>query len=283
MKPFARRRRSLLLLAPALLFARPAVADTPAVGAPGRIARLRLGKAEQAPRAQLDGRRLLVRQERGEWVALAGIPLSAKVASKLFVDVERHDGTRERRRITVVDRKYSVQYLTVAPDQAELPAEKVARYEEERQHLTKVLRTFTETGPESIDLLQPVAGRRSSSFGSRRVINGMARSPHGGLDIAAPEGTPVAAASAGRVLDAAEYLFLGRTVVLDHGQGLLSLYSHLSEVAVAPGETVAAGAIIGKVGATGRATGPHLHFSVYLNAASVDPAIFLPADTLLER
>src|SRR3954468_23175657 len=123
MKPLARRRRSLLLLAPALLFARPVLAarDTPVIGAPGRVARLRLGKAEQPPTAQLDGRRLLVRKERGEWVALAGIPLSAKVASKLSVSIEQPDGTRERRRITVVDRKYSVQYLTVAPDQADLP------------------------------------------------------------------------------------------------------------------------------------------------------------------
>jgi len=251
-------------------------AYAPAVAAPGRVARVRLGIAEQPPQAQLDGRRLLVRQERGEWVALAGIPLSAKTAATLSVEVAHGDGRLEARRITVIDRKYRTQYLSVDADQADLPAEQVARYEQERAHFAQVLRTFTEAGPANLALLQPVAGRRSGTFGSRRVINGVARNPHGGLDIAAPSGTPVAAASAGRVIDAGDYLFLGRTIVLDHGQGLLSLYAHLSAIDAAAGETVAAGATIGKVGATGRATGPHLHFSVYLNAAAVDPAIFLP-------
>jgi murein DD-endopeptidase MepM/ murein hydrolase activator NlpD len=217
-----------------------------------------------------------VRYERGEWVAHAGIPLSAKAASTLPVEVTYGDGRIEVRRVTVVDKKYRTQHLSVEADQADLPTEQLARYEQEREHLAKVLRTFTEAGPASLALLQPVAGRRSGTFGSRRVINGVARSPHGGLDIAAPAGTPVAAAGAGRVADIGEYLFLGRTIVLDHGQGLLSLYAHLSAVDSTAQEAVAAGATIGKVGATGRATGPHLHFSVYLNAAAVDPAIFLP-------
>jgi murein DD-endopeptidase MepM/ murein hydrolase activator NlpD len=266
-----------LLLLPALLLAFPALpAPDVAADAPGRVARLRLGSADPAPRATLDGRRLMVRRERGEWVALAGIPLSAKAGAKLQVEVTYGSGKREVRPVAVLAKKYPMQHLTVPADQADLPPELLARYEHEREHLARVLRTFTELGPTGLAMLQPVAGRRSGTFGLRRVINKVPRSPHGGMDIAAPTGTPVAAARAGKVVDSGEYLFLGRTIVLDHGQGLLTLYAHLSAVHAASGDPVAAGATIGEVGATGRATGPHLHFSVYLNAVSVDPEIFLP-------
>jgi len=247
----------------------------PADAAPGRVAQLRLGPADHAPKAHYEGRRLLVRQEHGEWIALAGIPLSVKAGTKLPIEID-YGGRREVRALPVVRWKYRVQRLDMPTEQADLPPELLARYEEEREHFARVLRTFTEAGPAALGLLQPVPGRRSGSFGLRRVINGVARSPHGGLDIAAPTGTPVVAAAPGRVVDAGEYLFLGRTIVLDHGQGLLTLYAHLSAMHVGPGGVVAAGATIGEVGTTGRATGPHLHFSVYLNAASVDPAIFLP-------
>lgn len=268
----------LVALAACAALASPALPAPQAPAAvPGGIARVRLGTAEAPPAAYLDGQRLMVRREGGEWTAIAGIPLSAKAGTKLKVEVDYGGGRRKVRRVAVVDKKYATQHLSVAPDQAELPAEQVARYQREREHLLQVLRTFTDPVPESLDMLQPVDGRRSGTFGLRRIINGMPRSPHGGMDIAAPTGTPIAAPRAGRVIDAGEYLFLGRTVVLDHGAGLLTLYSHMSAIDVAVGDTVAAGATIGKVGNTGRATGPHLHFSVYLNSVSVDPEIFLGA------
>ena len=271
------RRRSLLLLASALLlpFAAFAAKRKPPVAVPGGVARVSLAAGDPAPKAHLNGNRLLVRREKNEWVAVAGIPLSAKAGTTVRVEVDFANGKREVRSVKVVDKKYLTQHLSVPPGQADLPEEQVLRYQQEREHLAQVLRTFSEPGPESLALLQPVPGRRSGSFGLRRVINGMPRSPHSGLDIAAPEGTPVVATAPGRVADSGEYLFLGRTLVLDHGHGMLSLYSHLSAVDVEAGATVAAGVPIGKVGSTGRATGPHLHFSVYLNAVSVDPAIFL--------
>jgi murein DD-endopeptidase MepM/ murein hydrolase activator NlpD len=273
------RRRTFLFLAPALLLAglahpaQPSAAPAPQ----GGLARIRLGKAGAAPKAWLDGRRLLVRRERGQWVAIVGIPLIAQPRSILSVEVEYADGGRETRALRVVEKKYATQHITMDPGVADFPPDQLQRFEQEREHLRQVLRTFSEAGPASLSLRQPVEGRRSGSYGSRRVINGVPRNPHQGMDISAGEGTPIAAAAAGRVIDSGDYLFLGRTVVLDHGQGLLSLYSHLSAVDTAPGEFVKAGAAIGRVGMTGRATGPHLHFSVYLNAVAVDPEIFLPA------
>jgi murein DD-endopeptidase MepM/ murein hydrolase activator NlpD len=273
------QRRQFLLFA--ILASAPALAASPKPVAtfPGGVARLHLGASDRAPKATLDGRRVLVRREGDEWVAHAGIPLSAKVKSKLAVEVVYADDRREARTVTVVSKNYLTQHLNVPKDKADLPPQQVAQFEQEREHLRRVLQTFTETDPRSLALLQPVPGRRSGSFGLRRVINGVPRAPHGGLDIAADEGTPILATAAGRVLDAGEYLFLGRVLILDHGQGLLSLYAHLNAVDVAVGDAVGAGATIGKVGMTGRVTGPHLHFSVYLNAASVDPAIFLPRVT----
>src|SRR3954464_11595653 len=223
-----------------LVLAGQAVAapDPNVTAAPGRVARLHLGAGDQAPKASVDGRRVLVRRAGGEWLALVGVPLSAKRGATLPVEVVQGDGRREVRPVFVVRWKYTTQHLELPPEQAELAPEQLARFEQEREHFRQMLRTFTETGPASIALRQPVAGRRSGSFGSRRVINGEERNPHAGLDIAADAGTPVAATAAGRVIDTGEYLFLGRTIILDHGQGLLSLYAHLSEIEAQAGERV---------------------------------------------
>ena len=225
----------------------------------------------------MGGTRVLVVRDGGEWIALVGIALSTKVGSRLRVEAERGDGTIASYELTVAPKDYASQHLKVPPGQVELSAEDLARYERERAHLAGVIGTFTEDAPSTLVMVQPAAGVRSSSFGRRRYFNGKARNPHGGMDIAAPVGTPVVAAGAGRVIDIGDYFFSGRTLVLDHGAGLLSLYAHLSGVDTRIAQNVAAGEPIGKVGATGRVTGPHLHFSVYLNTTAVDPALFLPA------
>jgi murein DD-endopeptidase MepM/ murein hydrolase activator NlpD len=274
------RRRTLLALAPALLAAtwlpRARATSVPrGAPVPGGFARIALGASAAPPRARLGKSRLLVARDGDEWFALVGIPLAAKAGSKLQVEVERAGATR-RFDIGVEPKQYAAQHLKVPPGQVDLSPEDLARYERERVHLAAVLETFSDVAPATLAMVQPTPGRRSGTFGLRRYFNGQPRSPHTGMDIAAPAGTPVAAANAGRVIDVGDYFFPGRTVILDHGQGLLTLYSHLSAIDAGVGEPVAAGGPIGKVGATGRVTGPHLHFSVYLNAVAVDPALFLP-------
>lgn len=276
------RRRFLLSLPPAI-FAAAALAGSPTAQfprpspVPGGVARIQLGAAPHPPRVRVDGTRVLVVRDGGEWIALVGIPLSTKPGSRLRVEAERGDGTVASYTVTVAPKDYATQHLKVPPGQVELSPEDLARYERERTHLAGVLRTFTEDVPSTLAMVQPAAGVRSSSFGRRRFFNGKARNPHGGMDIAAPVGTPVVAAGAGRAIDIGDYFFSGRTIVLDHGAGLLSLYAHLSGVDIRIAQNVAAGEPIARVGATGRVTGPHLHFSVYLNSAAVDPALFLPA------
>jgi len=243
---------------------------------PGGIARIPLGPSDAEPKASVKGNRVLVTREGADWIALVGIALDVKAGSRLRLRVDRGDGNFSLLRIDVGAKKYASQHLRVPQEQVELPARQLLRYEREQVHLRKVLATFSDAPPEALMLRQPAPGTRSATFGLRRYFNGEPRRPHNGMDIAAPEGTPVLAVAAGRVADAGDYLFSGNTLILDHGHGLLSLYAHLKTIQAKVGDSVAAGAQIGEVGATGRVTGPHLHFSVYLNAAAVDPALFLP-------
>src|SRR5258708_1042260 len=186
-----RRRRLVLSLAAALpalgvLRARAAGAARFS-GAQGGIAKVVLGSAEQAPVARVDGRRVLVMREGGEWIALVGISLDAKPGTKLRLEIEPAASLE----IEVAGKKYAEQHLDVPPGQVDLSPEDLARYRREQAHLHEVLGIFTAEAPATLRLLQPVPGQRSSSFGSRRFFNRQARRPHGGMDIAAPAGTPV--------------------------------------------------------------------------------------------
>jgi murein DD-endopeptidase MepM/ murein hydrolase activator NlpD len=259
----------------------PAVADAllPATAAvPGGVASVDLGPQPTRPSASYAGKPVMVRKRGAMWVAIVGIGLSADPKQAQHVVVRNAEGGERRVGFKLAAKQYAEQRLTVAPKHVELSPEDLARYEREKAHLDATLRTFSAgREPPSLRLLQPTDGSRSSSFGLRRVFNGQSRAPHSGMDIAAPAGQPVLCAAAGEVLDTGDYFFNGQTVIVDHGQGLLTLYCHLSATDVERGQVLEAGAPLGKVGATGRATGPHLHFSVFLNAQSVDPALFLPA------
>jgi murein DD-endopeptidase MepM/ murein hydrolase activator NlpD len=241
---------------------------------PGGVAVVPLGAAPQPPQVRYRGVPVLVAGDASRWVAVVGIALAAQ-PGRATLEVERPGRPPERRTFVVEPVRYAEQRLKVAPGHVELSPEDLARYEREREHLARVAATFSEAPPASLRLAQPTPGSRSSSFGLRRVFNGQSRNPHSGMDIAATQGTPVTAAAPGRVIDTGDYFFNGNTVWIDHGAGLLTMYCHLATIAVQVGDTVATGTSIGTVGATGRVTGPHLHWSVSLNRAMVDPSLFL--------
>ena len=242
---------------------------------PGGVAIVNLGPEPSPPLARFNGERVLVAGDASGWFAVVGIPLDAKVGAALPLTVERAEREPETIALEIGRKRYATQHLSVKPEQVELSPADLARHEQERAHLRGVLRTFSESAPDSLLLLQPCEGPRSDSFGKRRFFNRQPRSPHSGLDIAAPDGTPVIAAGTGNVLDVGDYFFSGKTLILDHGRGFLTLYAHLSAIDAMTGDRVAAGKRIASVGATGRVTGSHLHFSVYLNATAVDPELFI--------
>ena len=251
-----------------------------ALAVPGGVVRLSLGPAAQPPAAFADAAQqipLLVLGDMIEWTAVVGIPLSAPLGAAHITARATADSPARQVAYTVLDKRYREQRLSVAPRTVDLSPENQARYERERDHQAVVMATFSTPLPERLAMQVPTPGRRSSSFGLRRVFNGQARNPHSGMDIAAATGTPVNAPLPGKVIDTGDYFFNGQTVWLDHGGGLLSMVCHLSAINAQVGDVVQTGQRIGAVGATGRATGPHLHWGVMLNRSMVDPALFLPA------
>ena len=155
------------------------------------------------------------------------------------------------------------------------PAELMARIERESAHLKTVRSRWRDNHATDAAFVLPAAGRLSSRFGVARVLNGKPRSPHAGLDVAVGVGTPLVAPGDGIVIDTGDYYFCGKTLFIDHGNGLISLYCHLSEHIAKIGDAVKQGERVGLSGGTGRATGPHLHWSVYLNGTAVEPELFL--------
>jgi murein DD-endopeptidase MepM/ murein hydrolase activator NlpD len=225
---------------------------------------------------QWEGHRVVVVSDGARRKALVGIALAVEPGEHALT-VQNAGGATRIIPIKVLPKKYREQKLTVPQRQVDLSPEDAARVEKEQQHLRAIYDSFSDVLPPTFTLRVPVAGIRQNSFGSRRVFNGQSRNPHSGMDIAAGTGTPILAPADGTVVDVGNYFYNGNNVLIDHGRGFITMYCHLSAFAVKAGDQVKAGQVIGKVGATGRVTGPHLHFGVLLNGASVDPALFLPA------
>ena len=253
-----------------------AAPELPQVSAvPGGVVILDVGPVTApVPEIHYNDHRVMVVADAERWRAIVGIPLSVEPGKQL-VRIGRDGEKPTYRSFKVASKTYAVQRLKVPPAQVNLSKEDTARVARERVRIDAALDTWTDSGPADLRLQQPVDGVRSSSFGLRRVFNDESRNPHSGMDIAAGSGTPIHAPAPGTVVDTGEYFFNGRTVFIDHGAGLITMYCHMSAIDVQPGQKVATGDVLGKVGATGRVTGPHLHWGVSLNRAFVDPALFL--------
>ncbi len=244
---------------------------------PGGLALLALGASADRPVAHYAGLPVLVIGKTSGWTAVVGITLDAKPGDTVL-QVRRGSTAAVPVPLRIGPHRYPEQRLTVAPGHVDLSADNLARHQLERERQALVINSFSALAPTTLLMQAPVAGPRSSSFGLRRIFNGQPRQPHSGMDIAAAKGVPVSAPLAGRVVDVGDYFFNGNTVWIDHGAGLLSMMCHLSATQVQVGDWLAAGDVLGTVGATGRVTGPHLHWSVSLNRAMVDPALFLAAE-----
>jgi len=232
-------------------------------------------KGSNPPSARYQGKPVLVaRSESGRWFAVVGIGLAVPPGQQALEVM--HGKLPVTHSFEVRDKKYREQRITLKTNRhVDLSPQDLARYEVEKKLQDDAYQQFSARTPSHLLLDRPVDGPLSSPFGLRRFFNGEPRAPHSGLDFAVPTGTPIRAPAAGRVILVGDYFFNGKTVFVDHGQGMISMFCHLSVIDVKPGMELARGQVLGKVGATGRVTGAHLHWNVSLNDARVDPAIFI--------
>jgi len=242
---------------------------------PGGVAIVDLGPAGGPPPVVHYGqRRVLVRERGGRFEAVVGIPLSAKPGLARLA-VGKH-GQPRWREFRVLPKQYATQHITLKNKRMVNPyAKDLERIRQEKKIILGALATWRDTPNVQTRFDLPVDGRLGSPFGLRRFFNGQPRKPHSGLDIAAPQGAPIRAPADGVVVTTGNYFFNGNTVFVDHGQGLVTMYCHMHDIAVKPGQPVRRGELLGHVGMTGRVTGPHLHWSVSLNNVRVDPKLFL--------
>lgn len=214
------------------------------------------------------------------WTTLLGIDLDTKPgthAAEALLTME--DGSVERRElaIRVAARNFPVTRLKVEPKFTRLSRSNQERVSRESSEVGAIYRRITTDLVPDPSFIVPIPGGRGTNFGERRVFNGQARAPHSGADLRAPTGTPIHATNRGRVVLAKSLFFTGNTVIVDHGAGIYSLYAHLSRIDVKRGALVESNQLVGLAGATGRVTGPHLHWAIRMQGARVDPFSLLKA------
>ncbi len=211
------------------------------------------------------------------YIGLLGIDLQDEPgAHELTIDAQVGEQTRHFSfQVLVVKEKFAVEHLKLPKDKVDLDEKAAARWKAEQEQVRKALSEESAMRLWQTGFIEPVHGKRTGIFGSVRIMNGQPRNPHNGEDIGAPMGTDVMASNDGVVRLVVDHIFSGRGIFVDHGLGLYSMYFHLSDVLVKEGDLIRAGQVVGKVGATGRATGPHLHWGMKVNGARVNPYTLL--------
>ena len=264
----------VLLVFPFSGHAQP-VAHTPV---PGGVAVIALPEDAVASSVRYNGKRVMTRREADSQLAIIGLSLGAEPGAH-HLEGRTRQGEPLRIAFEVRDKAYETQHITIKDKRKVNPEKRdMERITRESKQIKSALRHWSQQDDITLAFEKPVEGPTSSPFGLRRFFNEQARNPHSGLDIAAPEGTPIRAPAPGTVIETGDFFFNGNTVLLDHGQGLVTMYCHMNKIDVTPGQSVDSGEILGEVGMTGRVTGPHLHWGVSLNDARIDPLLFLPAE-----
>jgi murein DD-endopeptidase MepM/ murein hydrolase activator NlpD len=245
---------------------------------PGGVAVVDLGSSDDPlPRTRYGAKKILVIKQDGHWKGLVGLSLKT-LPGNYIVSYQSEKGKNKSKEanIKVIPKTYPEQRIKMKQKKYVSPGkEQLSRINREKKHMGKLFKVWRETDV-SVQLSWPVIGPLSSPFGLRRFFNDQARNPHSGIDIAAPEGTDIVLPSDGIIIDTGDYYFNGKTVFVDHGQGMISMFNHMSKITAKTGDKLQRGDKIGEIGSTGRVTGPHLHWSLSLNEARVDPMLFLP-------
>jgi murein DD-endopeptidase MepM/ murein hydrolase activator NlpD len=253
----------------------------PVLVRPGGVVPVRLTAPVKLAKVEVDsvnGRFPLIEKNEGEYIALVGIASIFKGAAYHLdfniysrIDTDPYLFEADLMLPAKPIKKARKQALTVPKRMVHLSETSLTKVQQDSRSFWKTLMTRTPERYWRDSFRLPVKGRISTRFGVRRVFNGVPKRPHGGVDIAVPKGTPVPASNRGVVGMVEEFYLLGKTVVLDHGWGLYTVYAHLDSIDVSAGQILEQGQILGKVGATGRVTGPHLHFASFIRGAKVDP------------
>ena len=249
---------------------------------PGGIALVALDAQQfpvsgEKPAVSWSGRAVSAFVDGDSYTAIVGIPLST-TAGKQTLNITGANGQEGTASFNVEAKTYEEQRLIIKNKRKVNPAPvDMERINKENKRL-KDVKNYKAKKMIADSFDWPLAGIMSSPFGLKRFYNNQPRRPHGGIDIAAPEGTPILAPADGVVVETGDYFFNGNCVFLEHGLGLQTFYAHMSRIDVVPGDTVSKGQVIGAVGQTGRVTGPHLHWSVGLNATWINPLLLLDTD-----